>query len=68
MAIDYFVKESKKQECNCCTHEEICAKSIQYKKACEKIQNAIDSFDEDLLVVNVKCRHFIPKTTQRRGV
>lgn len=65
MAIDLFMKESKKQKCNCCTHEDVCAKSIQYKKACENIQNAIDCFDKDFLIVDVKCRHFTPKPMQR---
>lgn len=55
------------QKCNCCMHEEVCAKSSKYKEYCKAIVNASSSYSNDF-EVNIKCKHFTTKSyTLKRG-
>ena len=55
------------QKCNCCTHEAICSKKVQYESACKEISNAVAYAERDLLKVSIKCSHFMEQSAIRRG-
>ena len=46
------------QKCNCCMHENVCAKSDKYKQSCIEVSNCIDSYRADI-DVSIKCAHFV---------
>ena len=55
------------QKCNCCMHEEVCAKSSKYKEYCKEMVTVSNSYDSDF-EVNIKCKHFKQKSeTLRNG-
>ena len=54
------------QKCNCCMHEEVCAKSSKYKEYCKAIVNAGSGFCGDF-EVSIKCKHFKPKSATLRN-
>ncbi len=55
------------QKCNCCMHEDVCSKKVQYESTCNRISSAVDYSEKDLLMVNVKCAHFIEKSGIKKG-
>lgn len=55
------------QKCNCCTHEEVCAKSSKYKEYCTAMVNVSKSYGNDF-EVSIKCKYFTTKSSFRRGV
>ena len=49
------------QKCNCCMHEEVCAKSSKYKEYCQAMVNVSNSYGSDF-EVSIKCKYFKPKS------
>lgn len=55
------------QKCNYCIHEKVCSKRIQYESACNRISSAVDYSEKDLLIVNVRCAHYVPYQEVEKG-
>lgn len=55
------------QKCNCCIHENVCSKKSQYNSACNRISNAVDYTEKDLVIVDIKCNHFAPHSVVFKG-
>lgn len=54
-------------KCNCCAHENVCAKTESYKNACKAINDAANAFEIGLLSVSIRCEHFMAKIATPRG-
>ncbi len=55
-------------KCNCCAHENVCAKTESYKSACKKINDVTGAYEAGLVSVSIKCEHFMSKTATPKGM
>lgn len=54
-------------DCSDCVHEAICSKKAHYQNACDRISREVNYTEAGLIIVDVKCSHFL-KTTKIRMV
>lgn len=53
------------QKCNCCIHEDICAKKPAYEGACRRINTEVGTSNQNLVTVNISCKYFYAKSVMR---